>query len=108
MNRSRLELTWLPIVFAALTICVLQCSPAFASDTVSGCVAAGCARFTVITPNLIRIEYAPAHDFVDPPFGLCDGVVGGYPGAKTLEWACGGHNEGAWARLDWQAPVEIR
>lgn len=47
----------------ALLLVLLTVSAARAED--KGIVIAGNARFTVITPNLIRIEYDPAGKFVD-------------------------------------------
>ncbi|MBV9851531.1 MAG: DUF5110 domain-containing protein [Armatimonadetes bacterium] len=40
------------------------------------------------------------------PQGAVDGIVGGYPGDKSNEWSAG-QNEGAWLRLDWDAPQTV-
>ncbi|MDR3711096.1 MAG: glycoside hydrolase family 31 protein [Capsulimonadaceae bacterium] len=39
--------------------------------------------------------------------GINDGVIDGYPGNKAREWASNGEKAGAWARLEWGAPVEL-
>ena len=36
-----------------------------------------------------------------------DGVVDGYPGDHTAEWASAGEGVGAWLQLDWAAPAEL-
>ncbi|HEY7371617.1 MAG TPA: PIG-L family deacetylase, partial [Polyangia bacterium] len=47
-----------------------------------------------------------------PAFGqtaakAVDGVVGGYPGDYTTEWATNGGKAGSWLRLTWGAPVTL-
>jgi LmbE family N-acetylglucosaminyl deacetylase len=47
-----------------------------------------------------------------PAFGqtaakAIDGVVGGYPGDYTKEWATSGGRAGSWLRLTWAAPVTL-
>jgi hypothetical protein len=36
-----------------------------------------------------------------------DGVIDGYPGDYTAEWATQGGVAGSWLQLDWSAPVEL-
>ena len=36
-----------------------------------------------------------------------DGVVDGYPGDSTKEWAASGQGTGAWIQLNWSSPVTI-
>ncbi|MGY1820430.1 DUF7402 domain-containing protein [Geodermatophilus sp. SYSU D00079] len=36
-----------------------------------------------------------------------DGVVDGYPGDHTAEWASAGERAGAWLQLDWASAVEL-
>ena len=36
-----------------------------------------------------------------------DGVIDGYPGVHTAEWASAGQGVGAWLQLDWAAAVEL-
>lgn len=37
-----------------------------------------------------------------------DGVIDGYPGDYTREWATGGQSVGAWIELQWPSPVTIQ
>jgi alpha-glucosidase (family GH31 glycosyl hydrolase) len=50
-----------------LLLIFLACSSVFLRAETPGVVVSGNARFTVITPNLIRMEYAPDGKFVDLP-----------------------------------------
>ena len=51
------------------------------------------ARTAVVTASSTYKDYSPR--------GAIDGVVGGYPGDNSNEWASNGESTGAWLRLAW-------
>ncbi len=63
-NRPALLLS---LLLVSLLVCALLLSPVRAAPPPPASVIDGNARFTVITPNCIRIEYAPNGKFVDAP-----------------------------------------
>ena len=39
--------------------------------------------------------------------GAIDGIVGGFPGDISKEWASNGENVGAWIKLRWEKPQQV-
>ena len=84
------------------------------SLTVSDGVANSAADTVVITvtgPNLALNALVTASS-QNLPTGqdaakAIDGVVDGYPGDYTREWATQGGRTGSWLRLDWTSPVTL-
>ncbi|MGI4792417.1 MAG: TIM-barrel domain-containing protein [Janthinobacterium lividum] len=70
--------------FAALTLFLIASSPAISAPNP---VVVGSARFTVITPNCIRIEYSLNAQFVDAPSLFAADRMSHYNSAKVTQSA---------------------
>jgi hypothetical protein len=73
------------LVFPSLLAVLLgsNLSPSLAAPT--NPVVVGAARFTVITPNCIRLEYAPKENFVDAPSLFAANRAARYNGFRELQ-----------------------
>ncbi|GAA5913245.1 hypothetical protein JCM8208_003245 [Rhodotorula glutinis] len=61
------------------------------------------------TPNLapLAVATSSSNEAGSIPFAAIDGVIAGYPGNESAEWASDHQGAGAWLKLTWNQPVSI-
>src|SRR6478752_9893590 len=100
----------LAAIVAAAAITLSVCSVASANQAPQATVAHVAA--VAATSNNVAGNATPTASSQNSQSGQTaaksvDGIVGGYPGDSTKEWATQGGKAGSWLRLTWATPVTI-